>query len=436
MKIGRRPVYILGTLLNFVGCILGGVQTNVQVYDVVNILTGFGAAPVDSLVQISVTDIFFTHERGTRLSWFAFALGTGSYLGPVAAGYISESQTWRRCFWYFVVFFGVIMLLQIFTLEESIYTRPTLSSAIGSSRDPNQGDEELCSYPLVEQDKKLPPTFSTSISVLNRVLISPQDVPKPRGTYWQRMALIDTRNGNPKPWWYLFLFPFRLVMFPAIPWTGFMLGVQIMWLSLLSVTQSELFSVPPYNFGIAAVGDTNIAAFVGAIFGMLWGGPLSDWYVLHRARLNKGFMEPEFRLWLLIVPAIVNTAGLLMYGIGAYRGLPWIISAGFGTAFIGFGIGGAGAICLTYAVDSYPTIAAESMVLILFVRNVLGFAFSLVIQPWIDSMGGQNTTIFMGVICIASNASFLVMTQWGKKFRSRTAKRYLAMSQQRANIGE
>jgi len=51
-------------------------------------------------------------------------------------------------------------------------------------------------------------------------------------------------------------------------------------------------------------------------------------------------------------------------------------------------------------------------------------------------MGGQNTTIFMGVICIASNATFLVMTQWGKKFRSRTAKKYLAMSQQRANIGE
>jgi hypothetical protein len=34
-------------------------------------------------------------------------------------------------------------------------------------------------------------------------------------------------------------------------WVGIMAGIQIMWLSLLSVTQSELFSVPPYNFGIA-----------------------------------------------------------------------------------------------------------------------------------------------------------------------------------------
>lgn len=50
MNIGRRPVYILGTLLNLIGCILGGLQKSIEVYYVVNILTGFGAAPVDSLV--------------------------------------------------------------------------------------------------------------------------------------------------------------------------------------------------------------------------------------------------------------------------------------------------------------------------------------------------------------------------------------------------
>ena len=103
---------------------MGGFQNSVEVYYVVNILTGFGAAPVDSLVQISTTDLFFAHERGTRLSLFAFALGTGSYMGPVAAGYITESQGWRFCFWYLVIFFGIILLLQIFTQEESIFRRP------------------------------------------------------------------------------------------------------------------------------------------------------------------------------------------------------------------------------------------------------------------------------------------------------------------------
>lgn len=429
MKIGRRSVYILGSFLNFVGCILGGVQVNVQVYDVVNVLTGFGAAPVDSLVQISTTDIFFAHERGTRLSWFAFALGTGSYLGPVAAGWISVNQSWRWCFWYLVVFFGIILPLQIFTLEESVYRRPLTAWDISG------GQEE------VSPEESRAPTeksYSTSASAKESMITSATPITtikKPsrqRMSYRQRLSLFHTENATPTPWWPLLIFPFRLVTFPAVMWVGFLGGVQIMWLSLLSDTQSELFAEAPYNFGIAAVGDTNIAAFVGGIFGMLWGGPLSDWYVLRRARQNKGFMEPEFRLWLLVCPAILNTAGLLMYGIGAYDGLPWIISAGVGTALIGFGIGSAGAICLTYAVDCYPGIAAESMVLIIFCRNVIGFAFNFAVQPWIDAQGGVGATIVMAVICFVSTMSFLVMTKWGKSFRRRTAKKYLVMIEQRA----
>lgn len=174
---------------------------------------------------------------------------------------------------------------------------------------------------------------------------------------------------------------------------------------------------------------------MGAIFGMLWGGPLSDWFVLRRARRNKGIMEPESRLWLLIVPAVLNSAGLLMYGLGAYRGLHWFLSAGAGTALIGFGIGSGGAICLTYAVDCYPGIAAESMVLILFVRDVLGFGFTFAIQPWIDDIGGQAVTICMAAICLVAGLSFVIMTRWGKSFRAKTAPSYLIMIEQRARSG-
>lgn len=210
----------------------------------VNILTGFGAAPVDSLVQISTTDLFFAHERGTRLSCFALALGTGSYMGPVAAGYITESQTWRFCFWYLVIFFGVILLLQIFTLEESIYRRPLPAP---------ESQHELESRDSVKEDHSTSKEPKPLVTKGNRRdTVTTVSTCPARQTYWQRMAPFHTRNANPKKWWWLALFPFRLVMFPAIIWVGIMVGIQIMWLSLLSVTQSELFSVAPYNFGIAA----------------------------------------------------------------------------------------------------------------------------------------------------------------------------------------
>ena len=250
-------MYILGTFLNFVGCIIGGFQQSVQVYYVVNILTGFGAAPVDSLVQISTTDLFFAHERGTRLSCFALALGTGSYMGPVAAGYITESQTWRFCFWYLVIFFGVILLLQAFTLEESIYRRPL--PAPESQYELEGRDSVKEDHPTGEEPKLL----ATQGSGRDPPMVSTFST---RQTYWQRMAPIHTRNANPKKWWWLALFPFRLVRFPAITWVGIMTGIQIMWLSLLSVTQSELFSVAPYNFGIAAGKSSAMTCFVRGKF--------------------------------------------------------------------------------------------------------------------------------------------------------------------------
>lgn len=107
---------------------------------------------------------------------------------------------------------------------------------------------------------------------------------------------------------------------------------------------------------------------------------MSDWFTQKMARRNKGIMEPEFRLWTMAVPALINMAGLLMYGVGAANGNHWIVSAGFGTAFIAFGIGSGGAIAITYAIDCYPEIASESLVLMLFIRNLLGCGFTFAIQ--------------------------------------------------------
>jgi MFS family permease len=222
MKIGRRPVYILGTLLNLIGCILGGIQTNVTMYYIVNILTGFGAAPVDSLVQISTTDIFFAHERGTKLSWFAFALGTGSYMGPVAAGYITQSQNWNWCFWYLVVFFGIILVLQIFTLEESIFLRPLPAAFTGLLADPERIVTSGVELRSEDDDFHLnsSPQSKTLAEITSTEYIG-------RMTYWQRISLFHTKQANPKPWWILALFPFRLITFPAIMWTGVLGGLVL-----------------------------------------------------------------------------------------------------------------------------------------------------------------------------------------------------------------
>lgn len=68
LKIGRRPVYLLGTLLNLIALIMTALCQNISTLYAINVLSGFGTTPCDSLVELSLTDIFFAHERGTVVS--------------------------------------------------------------------------------------------------------------------------------------------------------------------------------------------------------------------------------------------------------------------------------------------------------------------------------------------------------------------------------
>ncbi|PGH29973.1 hypothetical protein GX50_07273 [[Emmonsia] crescens] len=418
MKIGRRPVYLVGSLLNLVGCILGRFQTTVQMLWGTNILTGFGAAPVDSLVQITTTDIFFAHEKGTRLSMYIFTIYAGSYLGPVAAGHIADSQNWRWCYQYLIIFFSVLLVIQLLTMEESTFRRPPTPSEIsGDTAAMSHHARQELEATIIKADVSHGENGNTSE-------VSTPPAPK---TYWQRMGLYNTSYSDPRPLWLVAISPFALVTYPAVMWAGFIYGVQIMWLSLLNVTQSALFSGPPYNFSVSNVGNINFSSFIGGMLGMVWGGYVSDWCIIFLSRRNKGILEPEFRLWTMLVPALVNTAGILMYGLGVLNGAMWLVPAGFGMVFIAFGIGSGGAIAITYAVDCYPRIASESLVLMLFIRNLIGCGFTFASQPWLDHNGLKNTTIIMAIICLVVNMSFLLMIWKGKSLREWTAKRYIIL---------
>ena len=54
----------------------------------------------------------------------------------------------------------------------------------------------------------------------------------------------------------------------------------------------------------------------------------SDW----RARKNGGVFEPETRLFLLIIPAVVVPAGCILFGYGVQDVMHWT------TLFFGYGM--------------------------------------------------------------------------------------------------
>ncbi|VEU23247.1 DEKNAAC104370 [Brettanomyces naardenensis] len=416
MKFGRRGVYIFATLCQLFGNVIGGVSHSVGELYGCNIMTCFAGAPCDSLVQISITDVFFQHERAHRISMMTFALYSGSYLGPIAAGYVVESQGWRWCFWYLVIFFGVILGLQIPFMQDTTFVRHDI-----------KGEEENIMTQIISKEDGINVAEKKGEKVNVTDVESATNIPLKR-TCLQSLRVIESQYNDKRPWYVIFLRPCMALGLPAFVWGGFVYGVQVMWLSLMATTQSEFFAYPPYNFGAAAVGDTNFSCLIGTFFGTFWGGTLSDKFAAWMSRRNSGIFEPEFRLWFILLPAVLNSAGLLMYGLGLNAGIHWIFPGGFGMAFMGFGMGSAGALTITYALDCYPDMQSEGLVLMLFLRNMIGMGFTFAIQPWLDRDGMVTTTWLMFMLSMVFNFSFLIFVKWGKCFRRSTKNWYLKYS--------
>jgi MFS family permease len=406
MKLGRRFVYLSCSVVAIAANILGSQAHSVQVLYVVNLLAGFAAAPVDSLVEISTTDVFFQHERAAYLSWFILALYAGSDLGPVASGYIVAAMSWRWCFYILIIVFAVLVVVQLFAMEDTTFARQG-----AAERDLL---EQVISVTLSAPGEKLLAVETASASSLDTA---------PR-TYWQRMRLIETEYCDRRHWLAILYRPFFLVSFPAVLWGACVYGLQMMWLTLLTTTQLEVYLAAPYHFSTLTVGLTNVSAFLGSLCGMAYGGYFVDYLTIRLSQRNHGVLEPEFRLWAMVLPTVLNAAGLVAYGIGAASGTQWFVSVGLGQFMLGFAMSSLGAICLTYVVDSYPVLASEALVLMLFLRNMIGCGFTFAIQPWLDRCGLAVTTWLLFMMSIVINGSFVVLLIWGKDCRRWTRDRY------------
>lgn len=421
MKLGRRFVYLICTILAIIANAIGIQSSNVKYLYAINIISGIAAAPVDSLVEISSTDVFFAHERAAKLSWLVLALYFGSEIGPVVAGYL---PSWRWAYKLQVIIFCVLLVFQLFLMEDTTFARHDDKEIEENILEQIRSREVVISAVqagvVSEKDLKIKQIISGENSVLSSEELKLVGIK--RG-YWKRMQLVELEYNEKRPWYVIFIRPFFMITFPAIIWGGICYGAQMMWLSLLATTQSEIYTTK-YGFSTSSTGLTNLAPMVGSFFGMLYGGPFVDWLSIKLAKRNHGVLEAEFRLWAMIGVLVVNAAGLLAYGLASANLEPWPISVVIGQGLLGFSMSSSGPISLTYAIECYPKLASEGLVLILFVRNLIGCGFTWALQAWLDHNGLVVMTWLMFMISVVINGAFIIFILWGKSFRRMTRAQY------------
>jgi hypothetical protein len=113
--------------------------------------------------------------------------------------------------------------------------------------------------------------------------------------------------------------------------------------------------------------------------------------VQYWARTHGGIFHPESRLVFLAISALLVPTGLLMFGFGAERHLHWAV------LYVGYFLqnvsNSAAAIAMTYVMDSYFEVAAEALLLVNGLKNVVGFGFTYGFLPWTKQAGYEKVCL-------------------------------------------
>lgn len=316
-KYGRRPLYIFSAALQLGSCIWQAkVKTNADIL-ASSLISGLGGAISETIVQITIVDIFFVHQHATMNGWYLGFSTIGAFLGPVASGYITDSQGWRWMWWYCVIFLAVTLLAIIFLFEESKYilvatglvTEPASRAQPQSVHNMESGLKTKSD--TVAETPALEPISSYATATSNHT-------PK---TYAQRMALVTKTPGSiTHHFWQPIVVLFT---FPAVTYTALTYGGLLAFFAIMTSIQATYMLLPPYNFSAIGIGLMNLPPFIGAFFGFFYGGWLNDKSIVMLSRRNQGIYEPEMRLWLAIPCAIIVPAGIIIFGLGlAYVSYP------------------------------------------------------------------------------------------------------------------
>lgn len=282
MRFGRRPVYLATTIVMLITAIWSArIQTEGDLMGT-NVLMGLSGAVNETLFQMTVSDLFFVHQRGT-LNGLLLIFGTlGNYFGPVAAGYCATSMGWRWPFWFSAIFLGVTLILLALFLEESKYIPPAHEGIVVplSTNDISSDSIELAEKARKEgkggplpvdaevnqETTKDGLTYDSSADPQQRRYVQ-IDHSIPKRSLKQRYALWTPSHSTGYPWWRHLVQPFILFLrFPAVAFAGSIWAFCLSALSVVAVSQSDLLPLPPYNFSAAGVGLTNVGSALTGSF--------------------------------------------------------------------------------------------------------------------------------------------------------------------------
>ncbi|EGR44442.1 uncharacterized protein TRIREDRAFT_70319 [Trichoderma reesei QM6a] len=416
LQYGKRLTYLLSMLGIVAVSAWSPFATGQGQWIARNVVAGFVAAPIEALPETSITDIYFAHERGTYMGWYAWILATSNYFAPVICGFINDSMGYKWPFYFMAIFGGGCFVFLFFFLEETNYDRPLVGVNAAEAREATSEKTASSSSTgaAAGNEGHRMTAFSTDDS--NSAILQGEEK-----SYWHKLALLDKPRAfqmHRRAWQIL-----RLIAWPVVFYSGFSYGTYLIWFNILNATSSIVLGGAPYNFKPSIVGLSYLACVVGVVLGSAYSGIISDWFIIKIARRNRGIFEPEQRLWLFALTTILVPACQILWGVGAAHHVHWFglivamcVLAACNTAGI--------TLSIAYLVDSYREISADGLASCIIIRNTMSFAINYGITPWLDGLGLQNCFVSVAFVALAICSTFLPVIWFGKRLRNMKRESY------------
>ncbi|KAJ4330796.1 hypothetical protein N0V87_009691 [Didymella glomerata] len=414
LKYGRRPMYLFSLIGQIAVMIWSAKMQNTADLILTNLFNCLLGALAEVIVQMTVADVFFVHERGLMNNLYIWCMTIGGSLMPIAAGYITIDQGWRWLWWWLAVILGVLLVLFTFLYEETKFM-PSIN-----------GTPSIVAASDLPKHRKSADHKPLDLEPVDSIVTT---VPPPRKSYLRRLIPWTTSEGSMLQLLHHTYQPFFVMAtIPAVLYVALLYGLVTAAFQVSVTLISTYLPAPPYNFNASQVGLMSIPALVGNTLGTIVSSPFSDRLILWLARKNNGVYEPEMRLWLLLAFAPFFPAGILMFGYGLGLGLSWPIVA-VGMGMFSLAMPPMCSVALTYLTDSYTDIIADAVVGVTFTRNVISTIFVFALTPWVTRVGLHNVMLTFALITVLALASTGMFIKFGKQWRIKTAQRYRVFSQ-------
>ncbi|TDZ34908.1 Protein HOL1 [Colletotrichum spinosum] len=416
---GKRHLFIIGT------CILvassawaGAVGTNYKSMLGARVVQGIGCAPFETLVNAAVGDLYFVHQRGSRMAFTNLAVFGGAFFTPIVVGKITHTIGWWWTFYLEAIFCAAMLPAIFFLCPETAFRRDASletdivaeTNDMDAKASPSQAGNDLGAQGKHSADSALIPfNIDNGFGAGN-----------PKKTFVQSLAFFDGSKTDDK-YWKLLLRPFPLFIQPAFLWGCLVQGTMIGWTVFIGVIVAAIFLGPPYYWNEVYAGYAYVGPFVGALLGFLIAGVFSDWSAQYMTRRNGGIYEPEFRIVMVLPMFIIGGIGLYGFAITSAGLIDKTYHYSIPLVFFGFEVAGMviGAVASSlYIVDAYRDLAIEGFTCMIIFKNIFSFGLTYSAYDWIIAGGIKPTMIAISSIQVVVCALSIPMYIYGKRVRA------------------